>query len=331
MADKSQDPTPTLQYFNSQMDECTTDYAVFVLELLEKAYQASADPLFLLEQKLDYSKFAPEGFGTCDCLIVADYTMYVVDFKYGANLVFAENNPQLMLYALAALDLYGGIYNIERVCMAIFQPRREHISMSVKSTTDLYKWAEDSLKPAAQLAFAGEGEFAVGDHCQFCKVNAQCRARYDHNMEITRQMFKQPALLEDSEIVFLLGQLDGFKSWADAVQTHALKSALSGKEWQGYKLVSGRATRKFTDKKAVEAAVLAEGYTEIYKPQELLSLTDLERLMKKEKFNAVLGGFITKPPGKPSLVPESDKRKAMSLDSAAMDAFAAEPIEQEDV
>jgi len=249
LTDKSQDPTATLKYFSSEMDDHTTDYAVFVLELLDKAYQACREPMLLLEEKLDYSTFAPEGYGTADALIIADYTMYVCDFKYGQGvLINAEDNAQLRLYAIAALETYGFLYDIEKVCMCVFQPRREHISMSVKSVADIYEWAETVVKPAAKLAYAGEGNFCVGDHCKFCRVRAECRARAEHNLDLTRKAFKKPDLLEDDEISELLGQLDGFISWAESVQEHAYNSALKGKNWPGFKLVAGRqGNRSFSE------------------------------------------------------------------------------------
>ena len=330
LVDKSQCPIPNLKHYDAEMDDCTTDFAVYVLNLFDKAHQASRDPELLLEERLDYSTFVPEGFGTCDVVIAADYTAYVSDFKYGQGvLVSAERNPQLMLYALGLLEMYGHIYDIEQVHMSIFQPRREHISTTVLSVQEIYDWAETILKPAAQLAYRGEGECKVGDHCQFCRARAECRARAAHNMKITRQAFRLPPLLTDEEIESLLEQLDGFISWAKSIQDHAFSEALKGKKWQGFKLVSGRANRVFTDKKAVEETALAAGYSEIYK-KELLPLTALEKALGKEAFNKVLGEFVTKPPGKPTLVPESDKRTALDITSAA-EAFSAEPIEEEDI
>jgi len=329
LADASQSPVPSMKYFNSEMDDYTTDYAVFVLELMEKAYQISKDPILIQEQRLDYSKYAPEGFGTCDVVIVADKTLYVADFKYGAGvLVDAENNPQLMLYALAALDTYDGIYDIEEVCMAIYQPRREHTSFCNKTADELRQWAEEVVIPAATLAYAGEGEFNVGDHCQFCRAKAECRARAEHNMALTKEAFKLPPLLDDDEIPTILSQLDELVNWANSVKEYAFQEALKGKKWDGYKIVAGRAgNRKFTDDKAVAKAATAAGYTNIYR-QSLITLTAMERMMGKAEFRKVLGDLITKPPGKPALVPNSDKRKPMEL-MTAVEAFAAEPIQDE--
>ena len=223
LTDNSQNPIPIMKYFNSEMDGCTTDFAVFVLELLDKAYHASPDPLLLLEQKLDYSMYAPEGFGTCDVVIIADRTLYVVDFKYGSGvLVSAEDNPQLMLYALAVLEMYDGVYDIEEVCMAIYQPRREHTSFCTKPAAELFEWAESVLKPAAALAYAGEGEFQVGEQCQFCKVRSECRACAEHNMALTKYAFRKPPLLEDDEIESILTQVDELLDWAKGIQKHVL-------------------------------------------------------------------------------------------------------------
>jgi hypothetical protein len=331
LAGKEKDPTSALKYFNTEMDNHTTDYAVFVLELLDKAHQASREPLLLLEEKLDYSNYAPEGFGTADVVIVADCTMYVCDFKYGKNVVVnAEDNAQLRLYAIAALETYGYLFNIEKACMCIYQPRREHISMSEKTVDELYEWAETVVKPMAQLAYEGKGEFCVGEHCTYCRVRATCRARSEHNCKLAQKASTKPELLNDNEIAQLLSQLDGFISWAGSVKDYTYSAALKGKQWPGFKLVAGRqGNRNFSDKKAVEAAALEAGYKDIYK-SEIRNLTDLERLMGKDVFKQVLGGFVTRTPGKPTLVPESEKGTPIQIQTAA-EIFSAEPISEEDI
>jgi len=327
---KEADPTSTLKYFTSEMDAHTTDYAVFVLELFDKAHDACREPMLILEEKLDYSRWAQEGFGTVDALVIADSTMYVCDFKFGANLVSAEDNAQLRLYALAALETYGYLYDIEKVCMCIFQPRREHISMSVKSVVELYEWAETVVKPAAELAYAGEGSFCPGEHCTYCRVAAECRARAEHFQETVQKSDTEPVLLTDIEISELLSKLDGFISWAKSVQDFAFSAALKGKQWPGFKLVAGRqGNRSFSDKKAVEAAALEAGYSDIYK-KDILNLTDLERLFGKDNFKTIFGNFVTRAPGKPTLVPESVKGTAIQIQTAA-EIFSAEPISEEDI
>ena len=318
MGEKVQHPQNSLQHYNTEMEGHTTDFAVFVCgELLEKAHQACDDPLLLLEQRVDYSKYAPEGFGTCDVILVADQVLHIVDFKYGMGvLVEADHNPQLMLYGLAALEMFAGIYDIDTVVMTIFQPRRDNISTFEMSATDLRHWAEETLRPAATLAYAGEGEFKCGDHCKFCKAKAQCRTRAEHNLKLAQLEFKMPALLEDEEISIILAQADELATWAKDIQDYAFKSALGGKQWDGFKLVAGRSNRKFTNEDAVAKAATDAGYKDIYR-QSLITLTDMERLMGKADFQEILGYLVTKPPGKPTLVPDSDKRKAIQIPTAA--------------
>ena len=173
---KMQDPTNTLYYYNEEMERCAEEYASYILEIIEDAKQYCKDPLVLIEQRLDFSRYVPDGFGTGDCLIIADKTLYIVDFKYGKGVeVDSEDNPQMMCYAVGALELFNNLYDIENVCMVIYQPRIENISVSSMNVTELYNWAENTLKPIAELAYEGKGEFKAGDHCQFCKIKATCR------------------------------------------------------------------------------------------------------------------------------------------------------------
>ena len=305
------DPTENLDYFDAEMDECTDEYCSFVMEQLEKAKKLCSDPRVLVEQRLDFSKWVPEGFGTGDCLIIADKILQIIDFKYGLGiLVEAENNPQMMCYALGALDAYDGIYDIEAVEMTIFQPRRANVSTYRISKEELLNWAKTVLAPAAAQAFLGEGEFCAGDHCQFCKVKATCRKRAEYNMELAEYDFKEPAMLEPKEIAEILGRLDSLTAWAGDIKEYALQQALSGVKYEGFKVVEGRSQRKYTDEKLVAATVENNGYDPYEK--KLLGVTAMTSLLGKKKFEDLLGGLITKPPGKPSLVPESDKRPAMN-------------------
>lgn len=191
MGRNPKDPTENLTWFDTEMDDCTDQYAAYVAEQIEEAKTHCSDPLILIEEKLDFSKWVPEGFGTGDCVIIADDVLHIIDFKYGLGiLVDAEENPQMMCYALGALDTYECLYNIETIRMTIFQPRRDNISTYEISRDDLMKWAEDILKPTAVLAYNGEGEFHAGDHCQFCKAKATCRKRAEHNLELAQYDFE---------------------------------------------------------------------------------------------------------------------------------------------
>ena len=190
----AKDPAEDLDYFDTEMDNCTDEYCTYVMEQLQEAGQYCKDPEVLVEQRLDFSRWVPNGFGTGDCLIVADKVLHIIDFKYGLGiLVEAENNPQMMCYALGALEIYDGIYDIESVKMTIFQPRRENISTYKMDKADLLHWAEIILKPTAELAYVGEGEYKAGDHCQFCKAKATCRRRAEYNLEIARYDFEMPS------------------------------------------------------------------------------------------------------------------------------------------
>ena len=318
----AKDPVASLQFYNEEMDSCATDYAVFIFELIDKAYRACPDPAWFLEQRVDFSAYVPDGFGTCDTVIVADGTLQIVDYKHGAGvLVEACENPQLMLYGLGALHMFDGIYNIEHVYMTIFQPRRHSVTNYELTPAELYKWAEEELKPAAELAHRGQGSFKAGDWCQFCKAKAQCRARADANMELAAYDFEEPALLGDDEIAGILGNLDALVSWAGDVKDFSLAEALKGRQYEGWKVVAGRSNRKYTDESAVAEMVKASG-ADPYE-HKLLGITAMEKTLGKKKFVELLGGLVHKPPGKPVLVPATDKRGQLTITTAA-DDFATE-------
>ena len=316
------DPTLHLQNYDAEMNDCADEYAQYVLEKVTESLNRS-DITILVEQKLDFSKWVPGGFGTGDCVIIADGTLYVIDFKYGVGvLVDAEMNPQMMCYALGALNSFDMIYDIENISMTIFQPRRDNVSTFVMSKSELLAWAENTLKPTAELAAKGEGEFCAGEHCQFCKVKATCRKRAEYNLELAKYDFAMPDTLGDDEIEMILEKADALISWADDIKQYAFDAALRGKQWQNWKLVEGRSNRKYIDEDAVADVVKKAGY----KPyeQKLLGITAMTSLLGKKKFNELLSELIEKPRGKPVLVPVSDKRPAMNT---AADDF--ENLEEE--
>ena len=314
------DPTENLSFYNEEMEQCALDYAAYVLELVEDAKKSCKDPVVLIEQQLDFSRFVKDGFGTGDCLIVADKILHIIDFKYGLGvLVDADNNPQLMCYALGALATYDCLYDIQNVKLTIFQPRRANISTFEISKESLMEWADGFLKPTAALAYNGEGEFNAGDHCQFCKVKATCRKRAEYNMELAAYDFEQPANLDEAEIAEILPRIDCLVTWANDIKDYALQQAMSGTEYPGFKIVEGRSVRKYTDDKAVASIVTDAGYDPYEK--KILGITAMTSLLGKKKFEELLGGMIMKPPGKPALVPESDKRPAINT---AKDDFKEE-------
>ena len=317
---KMRSKKPVSPYDSDEMDNYTDGYVEFVLEVIEQAKKICSDPLILIEQRLDFSKYVPEGFGTGDCLIIADGTLHIIDFKYGQGvLVSAEDNPQMKLYALGALDLFDGIYDIEMVSMTIYQPRRENVSTSTVSKENLYQWAEEVLKPKAELAFNGDGNYCPGEWCQFCRAAVKCRARAEAKMKLARFEFALPPLLTDEEITDILSSISDLTSWANEIIAYATDAAVNhGKKWPGFKVVEGRSNRKYKDEEAVAEAAKNAGYQEIYR-QSLITITEMEKLMGKSKFNEVLGGLVMKPPGKPTLVPITDKRPEMNTSSAKND------------
>ena len=306
----------TLTHYSEEMEDCADSYAAFILEVVETAKLVCPDPQVLIEQRLDFSKYVRDGFGTGDCVVIADGTLYIVDYKHGQGiLVEASENPQMMCYALGALELFDDIYNIDTVSMTIYQPRRDNVSTCVISKGDLYRWADDVLKPAADLAFAGEGNFLCGEWCGFCKVKSHCRARSEANLELAAYEFRQPALLETDEIAIILGKADKFKRWIGDVEDFALEQALRGVTFSGWRCVEGRSSRAISDEFQAAATLANAGYHGYMSEPKLLGVTALENLVGKSKFNELLSQFVVKPRGKPVLVPENDKRPNYILDA----------------
>ena len=307
------DPTENLTYYSQEMEDCAEGYCAFVMEEVAKARERCTDPLVLVEQRLDYSRYVGiEGsFGTGDCVLIADGTLNIVDYKHGKGVeVSADHNPQMMLYALGALEIFDALYDIDTVTMTIYQPRRSNVSTHTVSTAELLEWAETVLKPTAELAFKGEGEFHCGEWCRFCKAKADCRERARANLALAAYDFAEPPLLTDEEVEEVLSKVDDLVSWANDIKEYALQAAISGKAWNGWKAVEGRSNRKYTDERLVAAAVIAAGHDPY--EQKLLGITEMQKTLGKAKFDEILGRFITKPQGKPTLVPMSDKRPAMN-------------------
>ena len=305
------DPTENLKWFNEEMSDCATGYAAYVLEQVEAAKQTCTDPVVLIEQRVDFSRWVESGFGTADCIIIADGTLQIIDYKHGLGvLVSAEENPQMQCYALGALELFDGIYDINSVRMTIYQPRRDNVSTYEISKDELYRWADEVLKPTADLAFAGDGNFLCGEWCGFCKAKHECRARADANMELARYDFKLPPLLTDEEVEEILVRADDLVTWAADIKEYALQQAISGKKWNGWKLVEGRSNRRYTNETVVAGVVTDAGFDPY--EHKVLGVTAMQKLLGKSRFDELLAAYIEKPQGKPTLVPESDKRSAMN-------------------
>lgn len=297
-----------------EMDEHTDDYIAFVSEQLE----GLTDPKVYVEQRVDCSKWVPECSGTCDTLILSDGILHIIDLKYGRGVkVEAEGNDQLRIYALGALELFGFLYPIQTVRMSIFQPRLQNCSTWEVARETIEAWAAEVLKPSADLAWHGNGDYKAGDHCQFCKVKAECRERADANLAFAAYDFAEPALLKSGEIAVILSKIDNLVSWASDVKDFALAEALRGVQYDGWKVVEGRSNRKYTDETAVAETVKGIGLDPY--EHKVIGITAMTTLLGKKRFEEIIGGLITKPQGKPVLAPMTDKRQALSITTAAED------------
>lgn len=299
-------------YHTGEMDEYTDTYKAIVLEKYNAARTKTPDAQLLIETRLDFGQYIPDAFGTADAIIIADGCMEIIDFKYGKGVrVSAEHNPQMMIYALGAYDRFSFDYRIERVRMTIVQPRIDNLSEFEITVQELTEWADNTLKPAAEKAYRGEGPQQPGEWCQFCKVKNQCRALVDKCKDVVAA---DPKLITAEELAKdVLPMVPLVKTWISGVEEYALQQALSGVQLPGWKIVEGRSVRKIVNQEAAAAALNGAGYApaEIYKPTELRTITDLEKMVGKKRFAELMGDYIDKPAGKPTLAPESDKRKAI--------------------
>lgn len=311
-------------YDNSMLDHCE-DYRDFVMERYYDAQSRTKDAMIFLEQKIDLTEYMPEGFGTTDANIIADHILDVVDLKYGKGVpVSAENNKQMMVYALGALLAFDYMFDIKVIRMTIYQPRIDNISTWEISVKDLRTWAETELKPRAKLAFAGEGEFKPGSHCRFCKARGACKVNAEFNLQLAKHEFKEPTLLTDEEISDILDRSKTFENWLNGVEAYALDQAVNhGKKWPGYKVVEGRSNRKYSNEESVAKLLTGKGYKEetIYE-KSILGIGKMEKALGKDVFNSLLSPLIIKPAGKPALAPLSDKRAEYHSNEAAKIEFA---------
>lgn len=303
--------------YQDEMLKHTDTYLEYVSGIV---HQFDAPPYIAVEKKLDYSPYAPEGFGTGDCIIIGANTLHVIDFKYGKGVpVSAEDNPQMKLYALGAYIAYSFLYAISAVKVAIVQPRLDSISEYELSVEDLLAWGE-SIKPIAAKAFAGEGEFVPGDHCRFCRAKALCRARAEFNTSLEEYKQMKPPLISNEEVGQILERAQNLAAWVKALEEYALAECLAGNEIPGWKAVHGRSKREFTDVDAAFKVLTTNGIEEVMLyNKEPLSLAKVEELLGKPRFKELLASFVNSPPGKPTLAPLSDKREAIKRSSAAED------------
>lgn len=300
--------------YNAEMDGYTDEYLDFVLSLAYKYDKTK--PYIVIEKQLNYSHIAKDGFGTSDCVLLCKNDLHIIDLKYGKGVpVSAENNPQLKLYALGAVAEYSLLYGIENVFLHIVQPRTEEGSSSWEiSANELIAWGE-SIKPIAELAYNGEGEFKCGEWCKFCKAKATCKARAENffSLESTAAMPKE--LLSDSEIGDALIRAQTLKNWVTDLEEYALNAILTGTDIAGWKAVEGRSNRKISDVDSAFEILKSNGYDEaLLYERKPIGITDLEKLVTKKKLDELIGDKIIKPQGKPTLAPADDKRKPYKPD-----------------
>lgn len=312
-------------YYSEEMKDYVEEYVAYVMERVNTMRAKTKDALVLIEQRLDFSEWVPDGFGTGDVLIIGDGLMEIIDLKYGKGVVVeAEDNPQMKLYALGAMHAHDMLYDIKEVSMTIVQPRLDAISTWTVSADTLYSWAQDEVKPKAELANKGEGEFNPGEHCRFCKAKAVCRARADKNLALAREEFQDPAMLTPEEIADLLFQTKEFAKWAKDVEEYALQQAEQGVAFDGWKLVEGRSNRKYVNESAVITTLEENGFDiDQISERKLLAITNMEKLIGKATFAELLSEYIIKPTGKPVLVEATDKRPALNSLEAAQSEFEA--------
>jgi hypothetical protein len=322
------DPADVEQYDSPALRDHVMDAVRAVIERIKEAYTQCEDPKILVEQRLDFSPWVPEGFGTGDVVIVTDKWIEVMDLKYGKGIVVeAEDNSQFRLYALGAYNEFNHLYDIKRVRMTVLQPRLNNYGSQEITLQELLDWGNKEVKPKAKLAWAGEGEMVAGDHCTkcFCRARYQCPQRAKQAYELANQDFAlvEPELLTIEQIAAVLPKADQLIDWLNDVKAYALKQAEKGETVPGYKLVEGRSTRRYSKEEDVVSRLLAAGVDEalIYE-KSLLGITAMEKLLGKKKFASLLEEVIVKPAGKPTLVPEKDKRPVLTAAASANADFS---------
>lgn len=293
------------------MEQATDSYCDIVMEKYLSAKETDPSTQLYLEQRLDYSKWVPSGFGTGDCLIVSDSMLEVCDYKHGKGIpVHAVDNPQLRLYGLGAMDRFGKLYDFPAVRMTIIQPRLESVSEETLSREALTQWAEKDVVEKAKMAWAGTGDYVPGEHCRFCAAKAVCAARVSQALQIFQYGLETPGLIPDEQIPGILGMLDDAESWIHDIRTYAENQALRGQVWPGYKLVRGKKpNRCWSDPDEVKAQLLRAGYpSDQFEETKLKPVGEIEKALGKTAFRALVGGLVSQGEGKLILVPADDKR-----------------------
>jgi len=302
------------EFYNAELSDHVNDAVEAAKELIVFARERCSDVAVFVEQRLDFSPWVPEGFGTGDLVIVGDGVVEVADLKYGKGvLVKAKGNSQARLYGLGAWNELGHLYDITSVRNHILQPRLDNYGHEEMPVEDLLAWAHDYVKPRAAAAWNGEGEFVPGEHCSdyFCRARFTCSARANKGLELAKEKFVAlpPEQLTDDQVVSVLQRAKEVEKWLSDLQTYALKQAEAGKEWPGLKLVEGRSNRRYVDEEQVAEKLTKEGIKEaVIYSRSLLGITAMEKAIGKKEFERILADLIEKPQGKPVLVSQSDPR-----------------------
>lgn len=307
------------ELYQPEMDGYTDDYVAYIRKA---AMEFEKTPYIAIEKRLDLTAYIPDGFGTADCVMIGERTLHIIDLKYGKGVpVSAEDNPQLLIYALGALEAYKMLFAVDTVKISIVQPRIDNTNSSAYSVTLLRDWGED-VKELANIAIKGEGEYTPGDWCRFCRARQQCRARADKNIELAFEINKKPPLITNDEVGEYLRKGEDVAKWLSELQDYALAECLAGRDIDGYKAVEGRGSRVWIDIDAAFEAIIEEGTDEamLYE-RKPLTLAQVEKLMGKAHFADVAGEYVVKSPGKPTLVPSTDKREAITNKITANEAF----------
>lgn len=310
------------ELWQPEMDSTSETYLDYIKDI---TMSYTVKPVILTEKKVDFSRYVPEGFGTADCLILAGDTLHVVDYKHGKGVVVdADHNPQMMLYALGAMSELSLLYRFKFVHMTIVQPRVNNISEFTMTADELIEWGETVVKPKAEAAMSGKGEFEAGDWCRFCRAKQQCKTRYESNDSLYPELSERhdPRLITLDELGEYLKRGKDMAAWLEDMKEYALSESLAGADVPGWKAVEGRGSRAFTDTDEAVDTLIKNGIDEsVLYERRVLTLAQMEKAVGKKAFGELVGDLVVKNPGKPTLVEESDKRPRITNQPTAADVF----------
>lgn len=310
------------ELWQNEMESTSETYLEYVKGIMLACKIA---PAVLIEKRVDFSRYVPEGFGTADCLILAGDTLHVIDYKHGKGVVVdADHNPQMMLYALGAIDELSLLYRFKSIHMVIVQPRVNNISEFTMTADELREWGESVVKPKAEAAISGKGEFEAGDWCRFCRAKQQCKTRYESNDSLYPELSERhdPRLITLDELGEYLKRGRDMAAWLEDMKEYALSESLAGAEVPGWKAVEGRGSRAFTDIDEAVDTLIKNGIDEsVLYERRVLTLAQMEKAVGKKAFGEIVGNLVVKNPGKPTLVEESDKRPKITNQPTAADVF----------